>query len=184
MSKNERPDLTLIPASLGTIGLTTSTYTGNLVGLEVPSSSMNLELKPSAISGLTSDYSTSPPAQNKFAGGLGFDAKYSITQSLTADFTVNTDFAQVEVDEQQVSLTRFNLFFPEKRESFLEGQGLFEFGGGRGFTVRSRVSYQQSLQAANTPILFFSRLIGLQNGHVGPILAGGRLTGKVKRFSI
>ena len=55
--------------------------------------------------------------------------KYGITQNLTADLTVNTDFAQVEADEQQVNLTRFSLFFPEKREFFLENQGTFAFGG-------------------------------------------------------
>ena len=55
--------------------------------------------------------------------------KYGVTQSLTADFTYNTDFAQVEADEQQVNLTRFSLFFPEKREFFLENQGTFAFGG-------------------------------------------------------
>ena len=56
-------------------------------------------------------------------GDVGFDAKYGVTQNLTADFTYNTDFAQVEADEQQVNLTRFSLFFPEKREFFLENQG-------------------------------------------------------------
>ena len=55
--------------------------------------------------------------------------KYGVTQNLTADFTYNTDFAQVEADEQQVNLTRFSLFFPEKREFFLENQGMFAFGG-------------------------------------------------------
>ena len=56
-------------------------------------------------------------------------SKYGLTQSLTADLTFNTDFAQVEADEQQVNLTRFSLFFPEKREFFLENQGTFAFGG-------------------------------------------------------
>ena len=56
--------------------------------------------------------------------------KYGVTANLTADLTVNTDFAQVEIDEQQVNLTRFNLFLPEKREFFLEGRGLFDFGRG------------------------------------------------------
>ena len=55
------------------------------------------------------------------------DVKYGLTENLTADLTYNTDFAQVEVDEQQVNLTRFSLFFPEKREFFLEGQGIFNF---------------------------------------------------------
>ena len=63
------------------------------------------------------------------SGRIGGDVKYGITQNITADLTVNTDFAQVEVDEQQVNLTRFNLFFPEKRDFFLEGLGTFAFAG-------------------------------------------------------
>ena len=60
----------------------------------------------------------------------GFDVKYGVTSSLTWDFTVNTDFSQVEADEQQVNLTRFNLLFPEKRDFFLENSGVFQFGPG------------------------------------------------------
>ena len=97
--------------------------------------------------------------------------KYGLTQNLTADFTYNTDFAQVEVDEQQVNLTRFSLFFPEKREFFLEGQGIFEFGGA-------------GSRGASTPILFFSRRIGLSGTHAVPIVGGGRLTGKVGRLTL
>ena len=97
--------------------------------------------------------------------------KYGVTQNLTADFTYNTDFAQVEADEQQVNLTRFSLFFPEKREFFLENQGLFQFGGVTG-------------RGGDTPILFFSRRIGLDRGREIGIQAGGRLTGRVGAFSV
>ncbi len=69
-----------------------------------------------------------PPHATIPDGDVGVDAKYSITQNLTADLTYNTDFAQVEADEQQVNLTRFSLFFPEKRDFFLENQGIFTFG--------------------------------------------------------
>ena len=102
--------------------------------------------------------------------------KYSPTQNLVADFTNNTDFAQVEADEQQVNLTRFSLFFPEKREFFLENRDTFAFGGvgtgGRGGGAR------------DTPILFYSRRIGLDAGQQVPIVAGGRLTGRVGRFTV
>jgi hypothetical protein len=95
---------------------------------------------------------------------------------MTADFTVRTDFAQVEVDEQQVNLTRFNLFFPEKRDFFLEGQGTFAFAG--------RQSSGLGAGTGDTPYLFFSRRIGLDAGRSTPIDAGGRLTGKAGKVSI
>ena len=97
--------------------------------------------------------------------------KYGVTQNLTADLTINTDFAQVEVDEQQVNLTRFNLFFPEKRDFFLEGLGIFAFAG--------RASAGLAAGSGDTPYLFFSRRIGLDGGRETPLRAGGRLTGKV-----
>jgi hypothetical protein len=89
---------------------------------------------------------------------------------LTADFSYNTDFAQVEDDQQQVNLTRFGLFFPEKRDFFLEGQGIFSVGSGTA--------------PSDTPRLFFSRQIGLADGQPVPIRAGGRLTGKVGKFGL
>jgi hypothetical protein len=113
------------------------------------------------------------------------DAKWGITQTLVADFTYNTDFAQVEDDEAQVNLTRFSVFFPEKRDFFLEGQDVFNFanagsafsGGGFG---------PQAIQGGGgggggnivTPIVFFSRRIGIQNSQVVPILAGSRILGR------
>ena len=115
--------------------------------------------------------------ENAFSADVGFDAEYGVTKSLIADFTVNTDFAQVEADEEQVNLTRFSLFFPDKREFFLEGQGIFAFGGasGGGF---------QWGQNSYTPVMFFSRRIGLAGGEQTPIRAGGRLTGRAGRYTI
>ena len=98
--------------------------------------------------------------------------KYGVTQNLTADLTYRTDFAQVEVDEQQVNLTRFSLLFPEKRTFFLEGQGIFDFGIGAGPNVGG----------ADVPTLFFSRQIGLSRNQPVPIIAGGRVTGKVGAY--
>ena len=102
-----------------------------LTGLEVPSAGMPIEIKPYAISDVTSDFAAATPFSNQLGGDAGVDLKLGVTQGLTADLTYNTDFAQVEVDERQVNLTRFSLFFPEKREFFLEGQGIFDFGGGQ-----------------------------------------------------
>jgi hypothetical protein len=107
---------------------------------------------------------------------IGLDVRYPLSGDLTLDLTVNTDFAQVEADDQQVNLTRFNLFFPEKREFFLEGQGIFSFGG-------------VGIQGPNggqseAPVFFFSRRIGLDDGQSVPIDAGGRLTGRAGRYTI
>jgi len=93
---------------------------------------------------------------------IGFDAKYSITPSLTLDLTYNTDFAQVEADEQQVNLDRFNLFFAEKRPFFLENAGQFTVGN------------------SGEAQLFFSRRIGIaEDGDVIPIEGGARVSGKI-----
>ncbi|SVA00271.1 uncharacterized protein METZ01_LOCUS53125 [marine metagenome] len=154
-------------------GLWRVSQAGSLVGLEVPAESLKLEVKPYAIGGVTTDLTAAPAVRNDPAGAAGFDVKYGVTRNLTADFTYNTDFAQVEVDEQRVNLTRFSLFFPEKREFFLESRGNFDFaqGGGGG-------------DGPGAPTLFFSRRIGLQAGDAVPILAGGRLTGKVGAFDV
>ena len=145
-----------------------------LVGLEAPPGSRNIEITPYGISRLLTDRLANPALSNDFDADVGLDAKYGVTQNITADFTVNTDFAQVEVDEQQVNLTRFGLFFPEKRGFFLEGSGIFNFGiasGVGGFT-------------GDVPTLFFSRRIGLSGNRAVPIVAGGRMTGKVDRYTL
>jgi len=93
---------------------------------------------------------------------VGFDVKYSVTPSLTLDLTYNTDFAQVEADERQVNLDRFNLFFPEKRPFFLENSGQFAVGNGEEVEM------------------FFSRRIGIgEDGDIIPVQGGARLSGKI-----
>ena len=184
--KNEWAYLTLIPISAagfgGRGGVFRVSAAGTLVGLETPPAGNHLEVKPYAIGGLTSD-ADAPPGTGAGRGGLGVDLKYGVTRNLTADFTVNTDFAQVEVDEQQVNLTRFNLFFPEKREFFLEGRGIFDFARGSFRTARS-LRQGSVLGGGDAPTLFYSRRIGLLGGEVVPIRGGGRLTGKVGAFDV
>jgi hypothetical protein len=182
--KNEWTYLNPVPQNLaGPQAFNRISSGGTLVGLDLPPASRNLELKPYAISRWTSDRLRVPPLSNDFDPDFGGDVKYGVTANLTADFTVNTDFAQVEIDEQQVNLTRFSLFFPEKRDFFLEGRGVFDFarGGagaqGGGFTGGAEGS-------ADTPYLFYSRRIGLNNNRVIPIIAGARLTGKVGPFGV
>ena len=173
--KNEFSYVVPVPASFGTMGILQISLGGTLVGLEVPPGGKNLEIKPYGISGVTTDRRATPPTSDSLDGDLGLDVKYGVTQNLTADFTYNTDFAQVEVDAQQVNLTRFSLFFPEKREFFLEGQGIFGFGGVPQGSFGGR---------GDTPTLFFSRRIGLSQGRTVPILGGARLTGKFGRYTI
>jgi hypothetical protein len=179
--KNEWTYLTPIPLSVsggGAQGSFRVSLSGTLVGIEAPPQSRVVEIKPYAISGLETDLTASPTVQNDGYLDAGLDAKIGITENLTADLTFNTDFAQVEVDEQQVNLTRFNLFFPEKREFFLEGQGIFNFapgisaGGGPGGG------------GGGAPTLFYSRRIGLEGGQPVPIVGGGRVTGKVGSFDV
>ncbi|MGE3512816.1 MAG: DUF5916 domain-containing protein, partial [Vicinamibacterales bacterium] len=168
--KNEQTYLTRVPAAYSLGGIYRLSVAATLVGLETPASSMNLEIKPYVSSSLTTDLGAVNPFSDKFNKNWGVDFKYGLTRSLTADFTYNTDFAQVEEDVQQVNLTRFSLFFPEKREFFLEGQGIFNFGG---------VQTGGGGGNSDVPVMFFSRRIGLSQGQAIPIIAGGRLTGKV-----
>jgi hypothetical protein len=178
--KNEISYLTRVPPAFGIgRGSFSASLFATMTGLEVPSGAKNLEIKPYAVGDLTTDNLVSPRVSNRSGGDVGVDAKYGITQNLTADLTLNTDFAQVEADEQQVNLTRFSLFFPEKRDFFLENQGTFAFGGAGGVSGGSAGG-----DAGETPLLFYSRRIGLSQGREVPILGGGRLTGRIGRAQI
>ena len=149
---------------------------GQLTNMRVGSPGRNLRIKP-FVTGDASEGIDTPVGAVGYDGDIGLDVRWGVTDSLTFDLTINTDFAQVEADEQQVNLTRFSLFFPEKREFFLENAGIFEFGpgatrGGGGFRA---------------PLLkvYHSRRIGIgPDGSATPILAGGKLTGRVGDWSI
>jgi hypothetical protein len=154
---------------------------GTVVGLDLPPAGRNLELKPYALGKMSTDRLTNPPTSNDRDGDIGGDFKYGVTANLTADLTVNTDFAQVEIDEQQVNLTRFNLFLPEKRDFFLEGRGLFDFGRGGASGGGNPGGGGGS---SDTPYLFYTRRIGLNRSRVVPIDVGGRLTGKIGAFGV
>ena len=181
--KNEQSFLAPVPASFGMMGMFKVSSAATLTGLQAPSAGIPIELKPYAIADATSDFAAATPFSNALGGAFGADLKIGVTQGLTADLTYNTDFAQVEVDERQVNLTRFNLFFPEKREFFLEGQGIFDFGGGQR-PEPNRFFVTGEALALDAPILFFSRQIGIEGGETVPIDGGGRLTGKAGAFSI
>ena len=153
---------------------------GTLEGMRGLRAGKNIRVKPYALTS-GSRVATRPTAGD-FQGGV--DVKYGVTSGLVWDFTVNTDFSQVEADEQQVNLTRFNLFFPEKRDFFLENQGLFAFGdsgggGGGGNFGAGRTNQIQDMR------LFFTRRIGLSDdGQALPILGGTRLSGRQGAYTI
>ena len=130
---------------------------GKLIGIEGLSEVTLVEIKPYGIAGIENNKDTG----NDFTSNVGGDINYLITPTMKLNLSFNTDFAQVESDQQQVNLTRFSLFYPEKREFFLEGQDYFNFG--LGHSVRP----------------FYSRRIGLApDGTTIPIIAGARLLGK------
>ena len=172
-SINEISFLTELPPAPGQAVFQQMSLAATLVGIEAPPNSRIVEVKPYLISNASSDV---PSATDELSGDLGLDAKIGLTDGLTADLTYNTDFAQVEADQQQVNLTRFSLFFPEKREFFLENAGTFSFGG-------VAVSGNNAGGGA-APVLFYSRRIGLDGGSEVPLRAGGRATGRIGPFSI
>jgi hypothetical protein len=145
---------------------------GTLRGLEGIRQGRNIRVKPFATAGITQIRRSDTLTETLEDYDGGVDAKYSLTPSLTLDATYRTDFAQVEVDQQQVNLTRFNLFFPEKRDFFLENAGIFNFGGGS--------SFQGGGNANLVP--FFSRSIGLSGGTPIPIVGGTRISGRVGQW--
>ena len=185
--KNETTYLTAVPISAGP-GMFRLSAAGTLTGLQVPGGNRRFEVKPYGIGATNTNLTASPRILNDTDYDGGVDVKYGVTQNLTADFTVNTDFAQVEADEAQLNLSRFNLFFPEKREFFLEGRGIFDFGraagGARGQFRATRLGGSGFFGGGDVPTVFYSRRIGLSGGETVPILAGARLTGKVGRYSV
>ncbi len=142
-------------------------FTGKIIWDDVPPKPRrNISFIPYLLGSASKDNVAQTPRHTE--GGIGFDAKIAITSSLNLDLTTNPDFAQVEVDKQQTNLSRFELFFPERRQFFLENSDLF---GSFGF---DRINP------------FFSRRIGLATDATGstvkvPIIAGARLTGKIDK---
>lgn len=137
---------------------------GKMTGLNLRSPK-NLKIIPYALTQVIGD--NTPPKNTSTNAAFGGDIKYSLTPGLTLDMTYNTDFAQVEVDEQQVNLDRFNLFFPEKRPFFLENAGQFSVG------------------SPGEVDLFFSRRIGIgEGGSLVPILGGSRVSGKIGQTNV
>jgi hypothetical protein len=160
--KNEQVFLSPVPRGYNLYRVSVA---GKLNGLSLPAR-RDLKLLP-YVSGAVNDEKTLRTDTVRRTGDIGLDVKWGVRADLTLDLTVNTDFAQVEADEQQVNLTRFPLFFPEKRPFFLENAQLFELGQPRSID------------------LFFSRRIGLSAaGEPIDIVAGGRLSGKLGGYNV
>ncbi len=138
---------------------------GHLEGLQGIQHPGSFELKPFILGGVQRDFEKNRPYEWK--RGIGIDAKVHVTPNITADVSWNTDFAQVEADQEQTNLTRFELLFPEKRDFFLEGASIFRFG---------ERTWSPLMPAS---VLFFSRRIGLsEDNTLIPLLGGIKVTGK------
>jgi hypothetical protein len=162
---------------------------GTLEGLERVAPGASFKVTPYARGDVGKNAETG--SRSDFTGGL--DAKIGVGSGLTLDLTLNTDFSEVEADVQQVNLTRFSLFFPEKRDFFLENSGIFRFGPPEN---ERRRAFQRSFGLAagnvgggqsrgNDLLLFFSRRIGLsEDGDAIPVIGGGRLTGRAGPYEV
>jgi len=150
-------------------GLTRVSLAGTLSGLDGLSQGRDLRIKPYVVAGGEAER-IGGVSTRSFSPDVGLDLKYGITPSLNLDVTINTDFAQAEADNEQVNLTRFPLFFPEKRDFFLENAGQFNVG---------------TTGSGQRADLFFTRRIGIdESGEQVPIIAGARMTGKVGQNDI
>ena len=169
--KNETTQWIQVPRSESWPGTYHPTYQGKLMGLQGIASPSYFDVKPYLLGGLARNLDDAG-WQRTTERDLGLDMKYGVTSNLTLDLTLNTDFAQVEADQEEVNLTRFSLFFPERREFFLEGSGLFAFGAGLGDFGPPPLS------------VFYSRRIGIEDDKQVRLLGGGKLTGKVGPYSV
>ncbi len=158
--KNEESFWSFIPRQFN---LYRMSLAGTLEGIAVPVRRV-ATVSPYVLASAQRDFENELKA--RYPADWGADLKYGLTPSLTLDLTYNTDFAQVEVDEQRTNLTRFPIFFPEKRPFFLENAGVFSAG---------------TPQAVD---LFFSRKIGINEGTPVPIIGGGRVTGRIGSTTI
>jgi hypothetical protein len=151
-----------------------TSYLGLLKGLKSIKPKRLFQMKPYVLPGTSKDF-IAPNSVEDQSFETGLDMRYGITSNLTLDVSFNTDFAQVEGDQEQVNLTQFSLFFPEKREFFLESASLFDFG---------EAAERRGGDDKPPTLLFYSRRIGLEEGQPIPIIFGGKLSGKTGRTSI
>jgi len=172
--KNEHVYWQLIPRDFGRgAGLFRLSEAGSLEGIAEVKMGGNLELMPYFLGGLENDSNTNFTTDR--LTDIGLDAEVALTANLALDLTLNTDFAQVEADQEQVNLTRFSLYYPEKRDFFLEGAEVFSFGGGGGNPWH---------RGGSDMDLYYSRRLGLVDGHEARILGGAKMVGKVGKYQV
>ena len=169
-------------------------YSGSLEGLSGLRAGGRFKVTP-YVGAETSQGAADSAEGTTNAADLGVDAKVLVGTGLNLDLTVNTDFSQVEADVQQVNLTRFSLFFPEKRDFFIENSGIFRFGVPNDSRITQfRADFGQAFNPSTLRAsqsrgddlhLFFSRRIGLSaTGTPIPVLGGGRLTGRAGAYEL
>jgi hypothetical protein len=164
-----------IPFSQRRRGKYQAQFYGRLTGMDaVANAPRNLQIIPFVTSGMERNYN---PSGDKTVKEFGGDLKYGINSSIALDLTYNTDFAQIENDDEQVNLSRFSLFFPEKRDFFMEGAGIFEMGKSARRTPTGK-------EIPPDVLLFYSRQIGLSQGEAIPIIGGTRLTGRIGEYEV
>ena len=175
--KNEESYWVPFPREWGPSGFARVSNSGVLQGLSDLRSRRRLEFVPYLLPSAARDYVAG--SQVDTDAKYGGDFKVGLTDDLIADLTYHTDFAQVEADQEVVNLTRFSLFFPEKRQFFTEAAGIFDFG-------KAGTSSGGDASASDPGLLalYYSRRIGLVDGQQVPIIGGGRVTGKIGNYSV
>lgn len=161
--KNEESTWVPLPRNLNLYKISIA---GEVLGLEGLKKGLNLQVKPYLIAAAVSKRNETSIISTEGSIDGGLDLKYGVTSNLTLDITANTDFSQVESDDEQINLTRFSLYFPEKRDFFLENAAIFSIG------------------SPDDAMIFFSRRIGITEGEEIPLLGGFKLAGKAGRFNI
>ena len=175
--KNEESYWVPFPREWGPSGFARVSNSGVLQGLTNLRARRRIEFVPFVLPSASRDYAVSPDVSTD--AKYGGDLKVGLTNDLIADFTYHTDFAQVEADQEVVNLTRFSLFFPEKRQFFTEAAGVFDFG-------KAGTSSGGDASASDPGLLalYYSRRIGLVDGQQVPIIGGGRVTGRAGPYTI
>ena len=175
--KNEESYWVPFPREWGPSGFARVSNSGVLQGLNNLRSRRRMEFVPFLLPSASRDYVVA--SDFNIDAKYGGDFKIGLTDDLIADLTYHTDFAQVEADQEVVNLTRFSLFFPEKRQFFTEAAGIFDFGKAGTSTGGDASASDPGLLA-----LYYSRRIGLVDGQQVPIIGGGRVTGRIGNYSV